>query len=218
MLKDVLDSIEQRLTATGQSASAASQRAGLGKDAIRNIRRAVERDDRQGVSTNTIMALAPALQTTGSWLLEGIGAEENRLVPVIGRVGADPGGEVIYTTGQDSGDLVPVPPGGSANSVALEVSGHSMPWLARDGSLIYFESQRTPPTPDMLGFPVVVETEDGRVLVKRLLRGSRPGYYDLESERGETIADVRIVWAAEITAIIPPRQARRIIVRFGSAA
>jgi len=83
--------------------------------------------------------------------------------------------------------------------------------LADDGALIYFEDQRTPPTPDMLGHVIVVETETDEVLVKRLLRGSAPGLYDLESIAGPTRRDARLRWAAHITAIIPPFQARRII-------
>jgi SOS-response transcriptional repressor LexA len=215
---NVLERIEQRLAALGLTAAAASQAAGLGKDAIRNMQRARAADSRQGVSTHTLTALAPVLQTTAAWLIDGTGPNAPSMVRVIGRVGADPSGAVMLTTAHDSWDLAPLAPGGQPEDSALEVTGHSMPWLARDGSLIYFRFQRTPPTPDMLGFPVVVETEDGRILVKRLLRGSAPGLYDLESERGETISDVRVVWAAEITAIIPPREARRIIVRFGSAA
>jgi hypothetical protein len=58
-----------------------------------------------------------------------------------------------------------------------------------------------------------VGLEDGRVLFKKLLRGSAPGLYDLESTAGDTIRDVRLRWAAEPTAIIPPRQARRIVRR-----
>ena len=58
---------------------------------------------------------------------------------------------------------------------------------------------------------VVVEIDTDEVLVKRLLRGSRAGRYDLESVAGPTRHDARIRWAAHITAIIPPYQARRII-------
>ena len=83
--------------------------------------------------------------------------------------------------------------------------------LADDGALIYFEDQRTPPTPDMLGHIVVVEIDTDEVLVKRLLRGSRAGLFDLESVAGPTRHDARLRWAAHITAIIPPYQARRVI-------
>lgn len=137
------------------------------------------------------------------------------LVRIIGKVGANPEGIVLFATGQEGDDLAPIPPGGTDSAVALQVAGHSMRGLADDGALIYFEDQRTPPTPDMLGHVVVVETESDEVLVKRLLRGSSPGRYDLESVVGPTRHDARLRWAAHITAIIPPFQARRIIVRGG---
>ena len=138
-----------------------------------------------------------------------------QLVRIIGRVGADTEGTVIQTAGQEAWDMAPIPPGGSPDSVALEVVGHSMRAIAEDGALIYFEDQRQPPSPDMIGYVCIVELEDGRVLIKRLLRGSAPGLYMLESQIGPPIEDVRIRWAAEPTAIIPPKQARRVIVRSG---
>jgi hypothetical protein len=58
---------------------------------------------------------------------------------------------------------------------------------------------------------LVVELDTEEVLVKRLLRGSRAGRYDLESIAGPTRQDAKLRWAAHITAIIPPFQARRII-------
>lgn len=133
------------------------------------------------------------------------------LVPVIGRAGADSEGTVLFATGQDAGDLAPLPPGGTPKAVAVKIVGHSMRGYVDDGGLIYFEDQRTRPSRDMLGEVVVVETDTDEVLVKRLLRGSRPGLYDLESIIGPTRKDCRIRWAAHITAIIPPLQARKII-------
>ena len=133
------------------------------------------------------------------------------LVPVIGNVGGNPDGTVLFATGQDPAELAPIPPGGTAQARALKVAGHSMRGVADDGALIYFEDQRTPPSPDMLGHVVVVETDTDEVLVKRLLRGSKPGLYDLESVAGPVRQDARLRWAAHITAIIPPFQARRII-------
>ncbi len=136
---------------------------------------------------------------------------EQTFVPIIGRVGADSEGVVLFATGQEAGDLAPIPPGGTERAVALRIVGHSMRGVADDGGLIYFEDQRTPPSPDMFGHVVVVETDADEVLVKRLLRGSKAGRYDLESVVGPTKADCKIRWAAHITAIIPPHQARRII-------
>ena len=162
---------------------------------------------------------AHAFAVRPEWLYDASGPMRplgpGGLVRVMGRVGANPDGTVLMATGQDAWDLTPIPPGGTENAVALQVSGHSMRGLADDGALIYFEDQRTPPSPDMLGQIVVVEIDTDEVLVKRLLRGGEPGRYDLESLAGPTRHDARLRWAAHITAIIPPFQARRIIVRGG---
>lgn len=162
---------------------------------------------------------ATAFGVSPEWLYDAAGGMRSGrsvgLAPVIGRVGANPEGDVLLATGQDGCDLAPIPPGGTDRAVALLVAGHSMRGLADDGALIYFEDQRSSPTPDMLGQVVVVEVDTDEVLVKRLLRGSKPGLYDLESVAGPTRRDARLRWAAHITAIIPPFQARRIIIREG---
>ena len=158
---------------------------------------------------------AAAFGVSAEWLYDAAGPVRASAlagyVPILGRVGANPEGVVLFATGQDAGDLAPIPPGGTDKAAALRVVGHSMRGLADDGALIYFEDQRTPPTPDMLGHVVVVEIDTDEVLVKRLLRGSRSGLFDLESVAGPTRQDARLRWAAHITAIIPPFQARRII-------
>jgi transcriptional regulator with XRE-family HTH domain len=158
---------------------------------------------------------AAAFGVRPEWLYDAAGSmtgsSEPGFVQVVGRVGANPEGVVLFATGQDPAELAPIPPGGTDKAAALKVVGHSMRGVADDGALIYFEDQRTPPTPDMLGHVVVVETDTDEVLVKRLLRGSRAGLYDLESVAGPMRHDARLRWAAHITAIIPPFQARRII-------
>lgn len=131
--------------------------------------------------------------------------------PIIGRVGADTEGTVVFSSGDAGDEEAPIPPGGSAKAVGLKVVGHSMRGVADDGALIFFENQQLPPSPDLLNYVCALETSEGLVLVKRLLKGSRPGTYDLESIVGPTLADVQVKWAAEITAVIPPRQAARII-------
>ena len=170
-----------------------------------SYRRAKEYAAAFGVRPEWLYDAAGPMRSTGS---EG-------LAPIIGRVGANPEGDVLLATGQGSGELAPIPPGGTEKAVALKVSGHSMRGLADDGALIYFEDQRSSPSLDMLGQVVVVETDTDEVLVKRLLRGSGPGLYDLESVAGPTRRDARLRWAAHITAIIPPYQARRIIISEG---
>lgn len=87
-LAQVLARIEERLTALGISADAASRRAGK-PDAIRNIRRAVEskKEGRKGVNAETLRALADVLEVTPGWLMSGVNEAVlnpnlNNLLPV----------------------------------------------------------------------------------------------------------------------------------------
>lgn len=152
--------------------------------------------------------LAAVLGVTVSELVGYDAAEA--MVPIIGQLGSDPEGRVILTDGRDQ---APIPLGGTPNAAALEVVGNAMAWLSADGGLIYFEHQRLPPTEDMIGYYVVCELDDGRVLLRRLLRGLKRGHHSLMSQLGPGGEDVRIVWAAEPIAIIPPKQAKLIIRR-----
>ncbi|MNT82131.1 hypothetical protein D3C72_2218160 [compost metagenome] len=93
-----------------------------------------------------------------------------------------------------------------------------MPFFAEDGTLVWFDDQKTHPDPEMIGHVVVVQLDTDEVLIKRLLRGSEKGLFDLESIAGPTRRDARPVWVARIISIIPPLEARRVIRRNGMAA
>jgi SOS-response transcriptional repressor LexA len=82
MIQDVLERVEKRLEAVGLTAQGASVRAGLSKDAIRNMQRAARSEKRRGVSTRTIQALAPVLETNAGWLLDGTG-DEHEIDPMV---------------------------------------------------------------------------------------------------------------------------------------
>lgn len=165
---------------------------------------------------------ASVYDVRAEWLYSGDGPMRDAgaapMVRIVGSVGANPDGRVILSQADDRYDMAPSPPGAGETVVALEVEGHSMRGFADDGSLIYFEYQQTPPTEDMLGHIVVLETEDGQVLIKRLLRGQKKGRYDLESIVGPTMEGVRLKWAAFPSAIIPAYYARRQIRRASEAA
>ncbi len=66
----VLARIEERLRPSKCRPMRPSRAAGA-PDAIRNLRRAVKNGGRQGVTMTTLAALAPVLQTTAGYLLEG---------------------------------------------------------------------------------------------------------------------------------------------------
>lgn len=100
MLKDVLARIEERLAEVKLSAAAASVKAGLSIDAIRNIRRKVEAGQEAGVSSKTLEALAPVLRTSVAYLADGVEGDQaadsasptagGQLIPAViaGRVAA----------------------------------------------------------------------------------------------------------------------------------
>lgn len=174
-------------------------------------------------SFKTAQKYAAAFKVRAEWLYSGLGGmregeQADEQVRIIGTVGASSDGLVVMETAHDRWDFAPIPPGGTSRANALEVRGGSMPGVADEGALLYFEEQVTKPSKDMIGRVVIVETDDGRVLVKRLLRGSDKGLFDLESVVGPTLEDVRIRWAAHITAIIPPVHAQKIIRRWAHAA
>ncbi|MUZ63223.1 phage repressor protein [Agrobacterium vitis] len=136
MLMDILNRIQERLDAVGLSANAASVKAGISKDAIRNIQRACK-SGRDGISITTLIKLAPVLQTTPSWLLEGSSNANQFRVPKISWVSAgafDTADTVhsfdefptIETSGLPDGDWV-----------ALEVQGDSMDRISPPGSVIF---------------------------------------------------------------------------------
>lgn len=192
------------MVAMGTNTRQVAQRSGVPYTTLASF----VQGDTQSLKGENEELIAHAYGLSASEIFAGATGE---YAPIIGRVGADTEGTVIFSTGDVADEEAPIPPGGTEKAVGLRVVGHSMRGVADDGALIFFENQQHPPTPDLLNYVCAVELSDGRVLVKRLLKGSRPGAYDLESIVGPTLADVTVRWAAEITAVIPPRQAARII-------
>ncbi|HUB65773.1 MAG TPA: S24 family peptidase [Methylocella sp.] len=208
-LEDVLSRIENRLKAVGLSAHAASL-AARRPDAIRNLKRAVKNHDRRGVTTETLMALAPVLKTTAAWLLEGVGdPAPGNVVQVVGRIGA--GAEIMPEFEQ-------IPPEGlyeievpfpiATDAIAFQVEGDSM-WPRYDpGDVIICWRQGTH-VDEVVGWEAAVRTADGKRYLKRIQRGSTSGTFDLESHNAAPIRGVRIEWAAEIKGVVRSGQWRR---------
>jgi phage repressor protein C with HTH and peptisase S24 domain len=203
MLRDILDRIERRLAIVGTTAAEASRGAGLSPDAIRNIQRTVEGGKSDaGVSSNTLVKLAPILGCTPGWLLTGVGEEEAHTL-LIGRAAATPDGSILFATGDPTGYTVPALPW-APDAVALELSGPSMGDIYPDGSIVYFRRQHTAPTAELFGTIVAVETEEDRVLVK-YLHPDAGDTFMLSSVVGEPLRNQRVRWVAPIiTALRPP--------------
>ncbi len=143
--------------------------------------------------------LAQALECSPHDLLPE-GEEDVGTVPVVGHVGA---GAEIYPPDEDQElDRVPAPWREARQLAAVVVRGSSMEPEFWDGDLIFYEPPNGMVDPEALvGHTVVVRTEDGRTFVKRLLRGSKPGLWTLESHAAPPMKDVRLVWVAPIRYI-----------------
>lgn len=137
------------------------------------------------------------------WIYDGSGGPTQKalMAKLVGYVGAGSQAH-FYRDGQIS-EPVELPPGGGISTVAVEVRGGSMRGIADSGWLIYYDDLRSPPTDDLIGKLCIVETEDGKVLIKVLQRGRRKGRFDLESTTESTMHDQRLAWAARVTWIKP---------------
>jgi hypothetical protein len=201
-LEDVLARIETRLKVLGLSAHAASL-AAKKPDAIRNLKRAVKSGDRRGITTETLVALAPVLKTTAAWLLEGVGeAGTGTLAKVVGKIGA--GAEILPEYEQIPPDglfeiTVPFPI--PEDTIAFEVEGDSM-WPRYDPGDVIICWKQSEDAENVLGREAAVRTSDGRRYLKRIRRGAVAGTYDLESHNAEPIRSVGIAWAAAVQAVV----------------
>lgn len=210
MLKTVAERINQRLKVTGLSDRAASKKAGLGEDAIRNIRRAVKdkNSTRKGATTRTITKLAEALETDIAFLLGGDeaapsdGASAIKSVPVVGFVDAD---SLVHRTAaprKGERERVPGLASASIDTVAVDIRGEALGPLL-NGWLLFYDDTRRKVTDDIVGTLCVVGLADGRILVKRLQKSRSRGTYHLLSQSGAPILDVEVQWAASIRAMFP---------------
>ena len=120
---------------------------------------------------------------------------------IIGRVGA--GSEAhFYADGDEDFEEVPMPPGGTPDTVGLEVRGDSIgPFFNQ--WLVFYDDIRNPVTPDLIGHLCIVETVDGKVLVKKLMRGNEYDRYHLLSQTESPMENIELVWAAKVTAMTP---------------
>lgn len=123
-------------------------------------------------------------------------------VPVVGYVGA--GGSISYQEGQGPFGEAEMPPGEIGTTVvAVKVQGDSMSGLLEDGSTVYYDNRRDPPDETLFKKLCVVGLTDGRVLIKRLYPGRKPGHYDLHSTNAPVLIDEHVLWAARVSWIAP---------------
>ncbi|GEP12279.1 XRE family transcriptional regulator [Methylobacterium gnaphalii] len=149
---------------------------------------------------------AEAFRSSWEWILEGDEKglpPEDDTVPIVGYVGA--GAQVVFS-GEPEGtfDRAPRPPGASKKTVAARVTGDSMPGIAEDQWLVYYD-ERVDGVPDeWIGELCVVWLSDDRVYIKKVFRGRDPGTFDLISTGGlSPLRDEEVAYSAKVTWIKP---------------
>lgn len=149
--------------------------------------------------------MAPVLETSVDWLLNGVGEEDDvpatDSVPVVGFVGA---GSVatLFSEGQGPFDEVEPPADSTPQTVGLGIRGASL-GPAFDEGIVFYDDVRSPVTPDLHGRLCVVGLNDGRVLVK-ILRSAGDGSFHLFSNTmDEPMLNEDVAWAARVKDVRP---------------
>lgn len=78
-----------------------------------------------------------------------------------------------------------------------------MSGLLEDGWVVYYDNRRDPPDESHYNKLCIVGLVDGRVLVKKLYPGRKPGHFDLHSVNAPPLLDQPVEWAAKVTWIAP---------------
>ncbi|MGK8699706.1 S24 family peptidase [Brucella anthropi] len=177
------------------------------------MQRAIQQKGRAGVSTRTISALAPVLETSVAWLLEGDGDEDashdEDIVSVMGYIGAgaeiEPEFEQIPPEGIDE---VKVPFPLPDEMIAFQVKGDSMLPVYKDGHIVIVYREQKRPIESFYGEEAAVRTADGRRFIKTVMRG--PNGVNLFSWNSALIEDVHLEWVGEIFAVLPRSSIRRV--------
>lgn len=136
--------------------------------------------------------------------ITGVSAPNNEthvMVPLLGQVHA--GTHVtIQDTAQGPFDEVIGPPNATGTTVAAEINGDCF-GKTFNGWNIFWNDPPSPPGAEHMNALCVVWLDDGRILVKRISRGTLPGVFKLESEFEPPLYDQIVKLAAPVIAMMP---------------
>lgn len=143
--------------------------------------------------------------TLDEFLLGAVGraGEPGPPIPVIGYVGAGASVYPIDDESQEGFSTIERPPFITGDAIAVEVRGDSLVPVAEDGWKLIYTGEQTVLEEEVLNKLCVIALADGRVLVKRIVKGSQPQRYHLLSTNAPMIEDAEVLWAAKVRAIIP---------------
>lgn len=156
-------------------------------------------------SRKTAMRYGTAYKARWEWILEGGPRPvETRIetVPIVGDVGA--GARVVFSGEPQGGyDRAERPPGSSPNTVAVRVRGDSMPGLAEDNWLIYYDERVRGMPDELLGRLCVVWLSEDGIYVKKVYRGPSNVYLLTSTSGLPPIEAEHIEWSAKVSWIKP---------------
>jgi len=128
-------------------------------------------------------------------------------IAVVGKVGA--GDHIELVDGYEKGGglyHIARPQWLPANGIAAaEITGSSAePW-ALEGDIVFWRREAEGVLVEDLGRPVIAALENGRVMLKRLASGTKPGHWSLLSlnPTHPNLLDVRLLWAARALPPVP---------------
>lgn len=176
-------------------------------EALSTTQSTVTRWERGSIpSGEMLQAIASFANTTVERLMgtDDLAAVPGGTIPVVGFVGA---GSAVFPYDDfpkgDGLDHVERPPFVKGQVVAVEVRGDSLLPVAEDGWRLVYAGEQTLEESQIVNKLCVVKLMDGRMLVKRVTRGSKPGRYHLLSTNAPMIEDAEVEWASQVKAIIP---------------
>lgn len=164
----------------------------------------------RNLSVKNLNLFAHAFQVQAEELLAKPEGKARTIVPVMGRIGA--GAEITPEEEQvppeglyEIETMFPIP----EDAIAFEVIGDSMWPRYDDGDIVICWRQGVIPD-EVLGWEAAVKTSEGNRFLKRVVRGSEKGTYDLESHNASPIRGVRLEWVASIQSVIRSGQWRKL--------
>lgn len=138
------------------------------------------------------------------WLTTGRGdpfSETSEAIPIMGYVGAGATVDPINHAADAEFPLeIDLP--GSVGIAALIVKGDSQYPRFRDGEVLLYETEPRKPQ-DLLNQYAVVTALDGRILIKILRDGGRPGFFRLESHNAPP-EDCELMAAQRYVGLLAP--------------
>ena len=146
---------------------------------------------KRNVSLKNLELFADALGVLPQDLI----SEETRMIPVVGYVGA---GSIVHLDDSNQGILeeVEAPDGATEKTVAVRIEGDCL-GEAFNGWLAFYDDEPRAPTENMMGKLCICWLDDGRVLIKKLIKGSIPSLFTLRSNDAP-IYDVLVHKAVKI--------------------